>query len=155
GAGLRLGEPWATMQMWLATALPGFCRLSLDRDRDEAAARSLPRTTIGFAVVDAGSVAYVATRQLDGDGLTLDVYAHGPDAVSLAETVAAQLRVWDRDHRGGPGPRYLVLPASTPDAELPAADRVIDKIHSRIALSWPGPADSSNDQGAVQQPFPS
>lgn len=154
GAGLRMGEPWATMQMWLATALPGFCRLSVDSKRNAAATRPLPDRTIGFAVVQAGSVAYVVTRRLDGDDFTLDVHAHGPEAAGLAETVAEQLRVWDRDHRGGPGPNYVVVPAGTPDAEIPAADRVIDKIHSRIVLSWPQPADSLTGQDAAHQPLP-
>ncbi|WP_322754913.1 methyltransferase, FxLD system [Frankia sp. Cas3] len=154
GAGLRMGEPWATMQMWLATTVPGFCRLRVDHDLNEAAARPLPGATVGCAVVEGGSVAYVATRQLDGDDLTLDVHAYGPDAAGLAETVVEQLRVWDRDHRGGPGPRYLVLPAGTPDTELPAADRAINKIHSRVVLSWPRPAHSASDQDIAHQPFP-
>ncbi|ADP84916.1 methyltransferase, FxLD system [Pseudofrankia inefficax] len=154
GAGLRMGEPWATMQMWLATALPGFCRLSVDGERNEAATRPLPSRAIGFAVVQAGSAAYVVTRRLDGGDFTLDVYAHGPNAAGLAVTVAEQVRIWDRDHRGGPGPRYLVVSAATPDAELPAGDRVIDKIHSRIVLSWPRPADSLTGQDTAHQPLP-
>ncbi|MBL7618623.1 MULTISPECIES: methyltransferase, FxLD system [unclassified Frankia] len=154
GAGLRMGEPWATMQMWLATALPGFCRLSVDSGLNEAPTRPLPSRAIGFAVVQAGSAAYVVPRRLDGDDFTLDVYAHGPNAAGLAVTVAEQLRIWDRDHRGGPGPRYLVVPAATPDADLPAADRVIDKTHSRIVLSWPRPADSLTGQDAAHQPLP-
>ncbi|WP_045876708.1 methyltransferase, FxLD system [Pseudofrankia sp. DC12] len=154
GAGLRMGEPWATMQMWLATALPGFCRMTIDSERNESAARPLPGRTIGFAVVQAGSAAYVVPRRLDGDDFTLDVYAHGSSAAGLAVTVAEQLRVWDRDHRGGPGPSYVVVPAGAPDAELPAAGRVIDKIHSRILLSWPRPADSLTDQNAAHQPVP-
>lgn len=150
-AGLRMGEPWATLQMWLATALPGFCRLVVDRAANEAADRPLGGIPIGLAVVEGGSVAYVANRRLDGDELTLDVHAYGPDAAHLAETVAEELRVWDRDHRGGPGPRFLVFPAETPDTELPAAERVIDKIHSRIVLSWPRPADTASDRQSVHQ----
>jgi protein-L-isoaspartate(D-aspartate) O-methyltransferase len=151
-ARLRMGEPWATLQMWLATALPGFCRLLVDRALNEAADRPLPGIPIGLAAVEGGSVAYVSNRRLDGDDLALDVHAYGPNAARLAETVAAQLRAWDRDHRGGADPRYLVFPAGTPDAELPAADRLIDKIHSRIVLSWPRPADVASDRRSADQP---
>jgi protein-L-isoaspartate(D-aspartate) O-methyltransferase len=51
-------------------------------------------------------------------------------------TIAAHLRDWAGRHRGGPGPVIRVHPAGTPDDQVPG-DRVIDKVHSRISLSWP------------------
>jgi protein-L-isoaspartate(D-aspartate) O-methyltransferase len=63
----------------------------------------------------------------------------GPDTAALAEAMAEQVRLWDRLHRQGPGPRIAAYPAHTPDGQLPDS-RVIDKRHVRITISWP-PAD--------------
>lgn len=143
GAGLRLGEPWATMQMWLATTVPGFCRIMVDRDANEASPRPLGGIHTGMAAVDGANLAYVASRRLGGDDLTLEVHAYGPNPTALAEVVAEQLRIWDRDHRGGPGPQYLVYPTATPDEQLPAADFAVGKRHSRVLISWPRPANTA------------
>ena len=58
-------------------------------------------------------------------------HAFGPDAAALAETMAEQMRVWGRAHRGGPGPSIAAYPAGTPDDQLPEG-RVINKRHVRI-----------------------
>ncbi|GAA2052340.1 hypothetical protein GCM10009839_69650 [Catenulispora yoronensis] len=146
GAGLRLGEPWATMQMWLATTVPGFCRIMVDRMANEASDRPLGGGYTGMAAVDGTNLAYAATRDLGDRELALEVHAYGPDPAALANQVAAQLAIWDRDHRGGPGPQYLIYPAATPEAELPAADLAVAKRHARVLISWPQPTgDDSQD----------
>lgn len=137
GAGLRLGEPWAGMQMWLATTMPGFCRIFLDFKANETSAAPLGGLYTGMAAVDGPNLAYVASKDLGDGELALQVHAYGPAPRPLADCMAEQLRVWDRDHRDGPGPRYLIYPAGTPDEELPQADLVVDKRHSRVLLSWP------------------
>ncbi|MGM1058373.1 methyltransferase, FxLD system [Saccharothrix sp. Mg75] len=142
GAGLRLGEPWATMQMWLATTVPGFCRIMVDHTANEASSRPLGGIYTGMAAVDSANLAYVASRKLGGQDLTLEVHAYGPDPAALAELVAEQLRIWDRDHRGGPGPQYLVYPTATPEERLPAADFAVGKRHSRVLITWPRPANT-------------
>lgn len=89
------------------------------------------------------SLAYRAkTRPVDADGTVreLGAYAHGPEAAEAAEEFVDQVRLWDRDHRHGPGPRLTVHPADTPDTELPTG-LVIDRRHTRIAISWPDHAD--------------
>lgn len=136
GGGLAPGEPWGHFQMWLATSLPGFCRILID---DKASATPPPGQITGQAAIDGASLAYTAIRQVgEGVDLALDVHAYGPKAAELAEQVAGQLRVWNAVHRGGPGPRYLIYPAGTPDADLPESQRVVDKPNSRVLLSWPG-----------------
>ncbi|GAA1309757.1 methyltransferase, FxLD system [Saccharothrix xinjiangensis] len=142
GAGLRIGEPWATMQMWLATTVPGFCRIMVDRTANEASPRPLAGIHTGMAAVDGANLAYVASRKLGGKDLTLEVHAYGPSPAALAEVVAETLRIWDRDHRGGPGPQYLVYPTTTPVEQLPAADFALGKRHSRVLISWPRPANA-------------
>jgi len=142
GAGLLQGEPWATMQMWLATTVPGFCRIQTDREANANAPRPLGGGYTGMAAIDGANLAYVATRELGGTELALDVHAYGPNPNALAGNVADQLRIWDRDHRGGKGPQYLIYPMSTPDDQLPPADFVMDKRHCRVLISWPRPTGS-------------
>lgn len=49
----------------------------------------------------------------------LGAYAHGSNAAEAADRFADQICIWDRDHRHGSGPRLIVHPANTPDADLP------------------------------------
>ncbi|MBA9002855.1 protein-L-isoaspartate(D-aspartate) O-methyltransferase [Actinomadura cellulosilytica] len=138
-----------TVQMWMATTQPGFCWLTLDRDKDSGVV-SLPGTrTMAMAVVDGPDLAYILTRpsaQADKSS-EFGVHAYGPRARELAERVAEQLRVWGRDHRGGPGPCYRIYPAGTADALIPDG-RVIDKRHVRVLISWPQTAATDAGQDA-------
>lgn len=127
-----------TVQMWMATTQPGFCWLSLNRDKDSGVI-SLPGTrTTAMAVVDGPNLAYILTRPATGveKSAEFGVHAYGPHARALAERVAEQLRVWGREHRGGPGAHYRIYPAITPDEVIPDG-RVIDKRHVRVSICWP------------------
>lgn len=149
-SGVTIGrfEPWAGAQMWLASTLPGFCRIVLDRKRDTGLVSPPGSHSAAAAVVADGTLAYVTTRgTADQMDVEFGVHAFGPNAAELAEHVADQLRVWGRDHRHGPGPQFHVHPAGTPDDQLPAG-HVIDKTHSRITVSWPGAADAAAGRGA-------
>jgi protein-L-isoaspartate(D-aspartate) O-methyltransferase len=75
----------------------------------------------------------------------------GRDAATLAETVAEQVRVWDRDHRGGPGPRIAAYPAGTPEERLPDG-LTITKRHVRVIISWPSAGLPSDRQGDLYHP---
>ncbi|MEV8328558.1 hypothetical protein [Kitasatospora sp. NPDC056731] len=66
----------------------------------------------------------------------LGAHGHGPAATAAAARLVNEIRTWDREHRGGPGARFEVHPAGTPDGRLPAG-RVVDKTHTRITISWP------------------
>jgi protein-L-isoaspartate(D-aspartate) O-methyltransferase len=138
-----------TVQMWMATTQPGFCWLALDRGTDSGVV-SLPGSrTTAMAVVDGRSLAYILTRpatQVE-KSVEFGVHAYGPQARVLAERVAEQLRVWGRDHRGGPGARYRIYPVGTPDDRIPNG-RVIDKRHVRVLIFWPQPAATGADQDA-------
>jgi protein-L-isoaspartate(D-aspartate) O-methyltransferase len=151
GAGIGKEEPWATMQTWLSTTMPGFCRIVIDPETADGSTEPLGSRSIGLAVVDGANLAWVTTRH-GGPEVALLVHAYGPAAAALAEKLAEQLRVWARNHRGGPGPQYLIYPAGTPDAELPDADRVVDKRHSRVLISWSRPTDAERDQEAMHHP---
>ncbi|BBA99053.1 putative O-methyltransferase [Actinacidiphila reveromycinica] len=136
GVTVALGEPFSGLQMHLAIDLPGFCVMSVDPQLDTGIVS--PRHK-GFsaAAVDGGTFAYVTTRRTpDDERAEFGVHALGPDASTFANTVAGSVRAWDREHRGGSDPLIRVHPAGTPDEAVPG-DRVIEKRHSRISLSWP------------------
>jgi protein-L-isoaspartate(D-aspartate) O-methyltransferase len=140
-SGVTVGkrESFETLQLWLASALDGFCQMAVDRELDTGLVS--PQNHMACpAVVKGSSFAYLAVRKVGDDpdrpAFEFGAHAFGPDATSLAQSVAEQVRVWDRDHRGGPGPRFAAYPADTPDEQLPKG-RVIDKRHTRITISWP------------------
>lgn len=128
-------EPIGTLQLYLATMLDGFCVMAVDPDLDTG---TVAPSNPGFslAAVDAANFAYLLTeRTADERSVEYGVHAFGPQAVSFAATVAGHVRTWAETYRGGPGPRIAVYPAGTPDDRIPG-ERIIDKTHSRISLSW-------------------
>jgi len=152
GAKIGRTEPWDTVHMWLATALPGFCRVVIDKAKNTGLISPPGSHTAASAVVEGDSFAYVTTRATaDSSEVEFGAHAFGPHARELAEHVAAQLRIWAREYRGGPGAKFYVHPAGTPDDSLPPG-RVIDKIHCRITISWPAPANAAAGQGAMHHP---
>ncbi|MEU3509316.1 methyltransferase, FxLD system [Streptomyces longwoodensis] len=125
-----------TLQIYAATTLPGFCRLSapggfpLVEQEDTA------------AVLANGSLAYLTYRKVE-DGPEPDdrmteffVHAYGPAAEEVAERFAECVRVWDREVRESGYPPMTVHPAATPDDQLPPGD-VLDKPSARLVLQWP------------------
>ncbi|MGW3678632.1 methyltransferase, FxLD system [Streptomyces prasinus] len=136
GVTVALGEPFSGLQMHLAIDLPGFCVMSVDPQLDTGLVS--PRHK-GFspAAVDGDTFAYVTTRRTpDEQRAEFGVHALGPNADTFADSVVSSVRAWDREHRGAPDPHIRVYPAGTPDDAV-FGDRVIEKRHSRISLSWP------------------
>jgi len=147
GATIGRFEPWAGLQMWLATALTGFCLATVDPMLDTGLISPPEWHTAAMAAVVGRSFAYVTTRSIaDGLDMELGVHAFGPESAELAEEVAEQLRVWDWEHRTGPGPRLRVYPAGTLDSRMPEG-RIIDKKHSRVSISWPQAATAAAHHG--------
>jgi protein-L-isoaspartate(D-aspartate) O-methyltransferase len=138
GVTVRKGETFGDLDLRLAR-LPEFCLLSA---KQEAVDRGLasPYWHLGTpALVNGDSLAYCTKlRPVNPDATVKEfgVYAHGPDAGKIADRLAEQIQLWDRDHRHGLGPRLTVHPADTPEAELPSG-LVIDRRHTRIVISWP------------------
>ncbi|MEW1659699.1 MULTISPECIES: methyltransferase, FxLD system [unclassified Streptomyces] len=150
GVFVKRGVPVDRLQMYMATVLPGFCTMSVDADLDTG--RVAPyNKRFSMANLDGPNFAYLTVRITDDNkSFEYGVHAFGPDAPAAAEAIADHVQTWDKEHRGGPGPRIAVYPAGTPDdqiPELPGA-RVIDKTHCRVTLSWPSTAMTGGDQGA-------
>lgn len=129
-------EVIGTLQMAMAIELPGFCTMAVGADLDTDL---VAPTNRGFslAAVDGDSFAYLVTRRTeDNEHVEYGVHALGPNAKQIADKVADVLRGWESNRRGGPSPVIRAYPSGTPDDQV-QADRVIDKVHSRISLSWP------------------
>ncbi|SES45451.1 methyltransferase, FxLD system [Actinokineospora terrae] len=151
GATIGRFELWAGTQMWMATALPGFGRVVLDKKLSTGLITPPGSHSAAMAVVDGGNLAYITTRSTpDESQVEFGVHAFGPEATALAEAVAAQLQIWARDHRNGPGPQFHVHPANTADDLLPEG-RVVNKKHSRITISWPHAVTTAAGRDALQE----
>jgi protein-L-isoaspartate(D-aspartate) O-methyltransferase len=138
--GVRIGSavPFDTLQLWLATALDGFGLLSVDPEGDPGPVAPL-NTKACPAVVDEASLAYLAVRRVSDDPAEFEFGAHafGPQGRELAHRVADLVRRWDREYRGGPGPRITAFPADAAVPVPPPPGRVLAKRHARIVLTWP------------------
>ncbi|MBQ0983725.1 methyltransferase, FxLD system [Streptomyces sp. F63] len=124
------------LQLYLATMLPGFCTMAVDPDLDTGVVKP-NNPAFSMAAVDGPNFAYLLVRRTPDDkNVEYGIHAFGPDRDKLAEQIRDLLRTWAKQHRGGPGPRLTVHPADTPDDRIPG-DRIFNKKHSRISISWP------------------
>ncbi|MFC9478336.1 methyltransferase, FxLD system [Streptomyces griseus] len=136
GVVIGLSELIDTLQMAMAISLPGFCTMAVDEDLDSGLVTPVNKR-FALAAVEDDTFAYLVTRRTeDNKHIEYGVHALGPNAEQFADQVADVLRDWEASRRGGPSPVIRVYPANTSDDQIPA-DRVIDKVHSRVSLSWP------------------
>ncbi|GAA1001497.1 hypothetical protein GCM10009555_106250 [Acrocarpospora macrocephala] len=127
--------PYDDQDLWLGTALPGFCLLTAQQEAIDNGVVELTWRYGTPAFVDGENVAYRAKSRQVGAGVhEFGAYAHGPSADMAAELMAEQIRAWDR--AGRPSPRLSVHQTGTPDADLPGGF-VLDKRHTRLVISWP------------------
>jgi len=138
-------EAFDTLQLWLATVLPGFCLLTAN-DYD-------PTTADGPALSDANSrwfptafvddhgdsFAYLISTRRGEDTFELGSRGFGPHGHDAAMNMSEQIRIWDRAHRRDPKPVITVDQDNAgTDAVLDTSAKVvINKRHSRVTISWP------------------
>lgn len=126
-----------TLQVYAATTLAGFCRLSAPKGS------TLVEQQDAAAILTDGSLAYLTYRKVKdapepADRMTeFFIHAYGPAAEEVAERFAECVRVWDREVRESGYPPMTVHPAATPNGQLPSGD-VLDKPSARLVLQWPG-----------------
>lgn len=126
-----------TLQVYAATTLPGFCRLTAPEGATPVAQQD------AAAMLGDGSLAYLTHRVVEdapdpADRLTeFFIHAHGPAADELAKRFADCVRTWDQKVRESGYPPMTVHPAGTPDEQLPVGD-VLDKPFARLVFQWPG-----------------
>ncbi|WP_322747947.1 MULTISPECIES: methyltransferase, FxLD system [unclassified Frankia] len=139
-SGVRFGgmEPFDGLFLWLATGLSDFCLVTRART-DVARTLVDPCSPIGTPTLLGGrSFAYLAFREIDTDARIYEfgVYAHGPDAETLAQAMNDQVRTWNREHRDGPAAVISLHRSDTPVDQLPRG-RVIERRHTKIVIFWP------------------
>lgn len=126
-----------TLQVYAATTLPGFCRLTAP------AGSTLATQHDAAAMLADGSLAYLTHRKVKdapdpADSLTeFFIHAYGPAADELAGRFADCVRTWDQKVRESGYPPMTIHPAGTPDEQLPVGD-VLDKPSARLVFQWPG-----------------
>ncbi|GAB3450439.1 methyltransferase, FxLD system [Actinophytocola sediminis] len=151
-SGVTIGgmESFETLQLWLATVFPGFGKLHADADERSVLVDD-DHMWFDSAVIVGDSLAYLTTRRVEPGSSEFGAHAFGPHAAEVAETMAEQVRVWDREQRHGPGPTFRIWPHSTPDDQLPEG-LVIDKRHHRVTISWPPATTVATGQGNQEEP---
>jgi protein-L-isoaspartate(D-aspartate) O-methyltransferase len=120
------------LALWLATRLPRFGILSADQSVVDDGLLTAATRQGAPAAFTPDSLAYRTKRAVPGtEGFETGVLAWGPAADRLTEEHLATIR--DRDHRR---PHIDVAPATGPDTGLPEGAFVLDRSHTRIAVSW-------------------
>ena len=130
------------LQMYLATRLPGACRVPDTEALVPEGVRRFPPTWSS-----GGNIGYLAVKKV-GDRFDLGSVAFGPDAARQAEQMTTLIDHWDREGRGGPGMTVTVHPRGAADADLPEGC-VIDTVHRRIVVGFPA---ASSEQAALAVP---
>ncbi|MFI1189429.1 hypothetical protein [Streptomyces californicus] len=126
-----------TLQLFAATTMDGFCRLSVP------AGSEIVTQQDAAAIVADGSLAYLTHVKIAGGPDPADrrseffIHAYGPAGPALAERFASCVRTWDREVRESWYPALSIHPAGTPDDQLPPGDRV-DAPACRMVFDWPG-----------------
>jgi protein-L-isoaspartate(D-aspartate) O-methyltransferase len=151
-SGVTIGgtESFETLQLWLATVYPGFGKLRTDADQRPVLVDG-DNMWFDSAAIAGDSFAYLTTRRVQPGVSEFGAHAFGPHATDLAEAMAEQVRIWDREQRRGPGPSFAVWPLNTPDEQLPEG-LVVNKRHHRVTISWPGATTAATGQGNQKQP---
>src|SRR5215470_3088578 len=125
------------LNLWLATRLTHEAGQFVVLTAQETAIESgivAPSWQFGTpATLDDSTFAYRSALRWAGRLFDLGAYAHGPEAAAAAKRMVEHMRAWV--DAGSPPPVLHVLPAHTPDGDLPDG-AVLDKRHSRLVLAF-------------------
>lgn len=137
-------EPFDSLSLYLAGALPGFCRLSVDPNHHTGLISPPPPHWPGAAMVRGSSLARLAHERIGdgeyGEGLyELVIHGYGPAGHLAATEMAEHVQHWQRNHRAAPCPRISVQPkdATGPTCAYTDGLHVFPKKHTRIKIDWP------------------
>lgn len=127
----------ADLDLWLAVRLADkvdhFVVLSAQQEAVDAGIVT-PAWRFGTpAVLHEGTFSYRSALRWTNDMFDLGACAHGPDAAEAADRLVEHMRAWV--DAGTPSPVLRLLPAGTPDGDLPVGT-VLDKRHSRVVLAF-------------------
>jgi protein-L-isoaspartate(D-aspartate) O-methyltransferase len=139
------------LHLWLAVREPRCCQLSEDVSAPDPRLAPAPLQVqtlrITVAVVDADGIAMLG--RLSGAGLS--AIGHGPAGARVAGDLVGHVRSWDAAGRpDSSGLRIAAYPGpAVPEPAVPEpavlgpadGDTVIDKVHTRLAVTWSAAAN--------------
>lgn len=134
-SGVTIGRStsFATLHLWFASFLDGFCRIAAD---DGISMTGEGESWFPFGAVRADSFAYLVVRPAS-DGVEFGALAYGLHAEEAGRALVEQIKAWDELARSGPAPTFAVWPIDTDHSEFPERTGVVAKDHSLITISWP------------------
>ncbi|WP_433496759.1 methyltransferase, FxLD system [Sphaerimonospora sp. CA-214678] len=141
GIAVGNGEPFDTLNLWLATVDDTFGMIWRDPDRDCDLAQPATRWYCP-ALITLDSFAYLTVRPANRDGDSgerrheFGVYGHGRRGAELARRLRDHMRTWNRDRRHSPGPDFTLYPVEAA-VPVPAVGRVFPKRHTQLVMTWP------------------
>ncbi|MFF9044325.1 methyltransferase, FxLD system [Streptomyces parvulus] len=136
-------EPFDLLTLYLAGALPGFCRLDVDPDGDNEVRNPPPKHWPAAAIVRGTSLARLTHERIgdgdDGKGqYEFVVHGYGDQGRLAAQEMAEHVEHWQRNHRGSRCPLITVRPAADRAPEAGGHEpHVFAKKHTRITVDWP------------------
>ncbi|RSN48241.1 methyltransferase, FxLD system [Streptomyces sp. WAC 04229] len=136
-------EPFDLLMLYLAGALPGFCRLEVDPDGHHQVLSPPPPHWPAAAIVRGTSLARLAHERItdgdDGKGrYEFVVHGYGDHGHLVAREMAEQVEIWQRNHRGARCPLITARPAADHAPAGPDhAPHAFAKKHTRITVDWP------------------
>lgn len=146
-------EPFDALMLYLAGALPGFCRLEVDPDVNSGVLNPPPHHWPGAAIVRGASLARLTHERIgdgdDGKGrYEFVIHGYGDQGHLAAQEMADQVEHWQHNHRGARCPRITVHPAAgRAPADTDHQPHVFAKKHTRITVDWPIVSGSAGSRG--------
>jgi protein-L-isoaspartate(D-aspartate) O-methyltransferase len=108
------GEPFDTLNLWLATVDDKFGMIWVDADRDCDLIQLAVRWYCPV-LITTDSFADLTTREVHRTNEDVrhefGVYGHGRRGAELAQQLHDHIQTWDRERRQGPGPDFTLYPA--------------------------------------------
>ncbi|WP_233625183.1 methyltransferase, FxLD system [Actinoplanes sp. ATCC 53533] len=140
------GESFSGLDLWLAWFMPGFCRIEGDKEFMTAGGGHW----FPYGVVRDAGVAFLVLQPVDGRmEFTARGYGRDADVADVAaDTLAEQVRAWDRDGRGSADVTFGYWPDGADRNNLPSEAAVLVKTHGVVTISWPGRRAATADQVA-------
>ncbi|MDX2404083.1 methyltransferase, FxLD system [Streptomyces microflavus] len=136
-------EPFDLLQLYLAGALPGFCRLETAPDSDHPLLNPPPPHWPAAAIVRGASLARLTHERIsdgnDGKGqYEFVVHGYGDHGHRAAQEMAEHIAIWQRHHRSARCPLITARPAADHAPAAPVHDpHVFAKKHTHITVDWP------------------
>ncbi|MFD7016657.1 methyltransferase, FxLD system [Streptomyces sp. NPDC059928] len=136
-------EPFDDLMLYLAGALPGFCRLAVGPEQENGVLNPPPPHWPGAATVRDTGLARLVTDRIGDDERGKGVYefvihGYGPSGRRAATEMAEQVLHWQRNHRAATCPRVTAEPqAAASTTETNGPTHRVDKEHVRLSIDWP------------------